>query len=184
MWNAVWSSAVVGKTTLLSFLYPGFVISVAVEDDSSVGDESVSCESVHIAFEVCALLQCVSKLIEDGSYSTVDVDVCITDGGRRTQHSELELVSCEGEWACTVTVCGVTEESWENLGTKLHGLFLCSFISIVAFDGLDDSFQLISHEDGHDCRRSFVGSKSVVVSGAGYTDSQQVLIFIHCLDYS
>ena len=49
-------------------------------------------------------------------------------------------------------------------------------------DGIQNSFQFLANEHGHDCRRCFVCTQAVVIAGRRNRNTQQVLVFVHGLD--
>ena len=51
------------------------------------------------------------------------------------------------------------------------------------FELVQHGGELLTYECGDDCRRRFVGSKSVVVSGRSDAGAQQVRVGVYRLDY-
>ena len=170
------------QAPLLSFLYPGFVVAVAVEDYALVIVYGAANELVQGGIEIGRALQLVCKQTQGLCHGGVQSHVGRGDGGGGAGHTEFKLVAGEGEGRGAVAVGGVLGEMGDGVYAYLHdGLFLAG-IGCARVDGVQYFGQLIAEEDGHDGRRRLAGAQTVVVAGGGHGYAQKILIIVHSLD--
>jgi len=80
---------------------------------------------------------------------------------------------------CSVGV--ILRKNWECGYTDFQGSAGSVVLDYAGLYFLNNIGQLIAKENGHDCRRCLVGSKSVVISGCGNREAQQIRIIINSL---
>ncbi len=101
-----------------------------------------------------------------------------------TRSAEFELVAGEGERRSTVTVGSVARERRECVRTELQCTGLLAGLRIALFKLVDDVGELVAEVHRDDCRRSFVGTETVVVTGASNSHTEQVGVGVDSVDYS
>ena len=98
MWHTVRCCPIVQETALFRrFLYPGVIITVAVEDDSLVVTDRLLDHFVQGFLKVFGILESVGIDSQAFGDRTVQHDVGAGDAVGGTEHTELEFVSCECE---------------------------------------------------------------------------------------
>ena len=112
------------KSTLFSLFYPGLVISVAVEDYALMFFYGLHYKVVKSLFKILRAFESVRKLFQLFRNGSVKNGVCAGYGSRRTEHTELKLVACKRERACSVSVRRVSRELGKRMNAYSHKFFL------------------------------------------------------------
>ena len=114
------SGAQVQQTAFFcSFLNPGIVIAVSVENDALVGGNSLLDQVMERGIKVCGLLQLVCIPAQDLCHSGVQHDVGAGNGVAGPQHPEFKLIAGKGKGRSAVAVCGIPNESGKSRNTQL-----------------------------------------------------------------
>ena len=123
------------ESSFCSFSFPFFAVAVAVKADwlaffdvfADHFDYGCSLflatcdESVNLFLELNELFghSCVKRNHGTGAV------------GFRTYGTELETVSCEGEWRCAVAVCVVDEKLWNLRNVKFHSMLAAEGLKVI-----------------------------------------------------
>ena len=174
----------VREAALGCFFDPFVGIAVAVENDALVFLHNLLQQVLEFFVELVGrnIGELVSDEVEGFGDNGVQDDVRFGAALAGTRSAEFELVAGECEGRCTVTVGSVARERRQRVGTELQGACLLAGLRIALFELVDDVGELVAEVHGDDCRRSFVGTETVVVTGASDCHTEQVGVGVDSID--
>ena len=172
----------VQQTTFFCFFNPSIGVAVAIEDDALMCLIGFFNQIINCSLQIRSICQLSSELLQLFCYDSVEHDVRAGDGEHAAQHTELELVAGEGERRGSVSIGVILNQSGDGVIAYFNVAFRIAVVYLVSSDCFKNCGQLRAQEHGNDSRRSFVSTQTMVIAGAGYRYTQQVLIFINSLD--
>ena len=141
--------------------------------------QSLTDQLLQLRIKILGIFQGICKFTQFLGHYGVEHDIGSGDGLGGTRHPKLKFVAGEGQGAGAVSVSGVLGDGGEHIHTNAkHTLFGFGVVGAVD-DGLDDSVQFCSQENGDDGGRGLTGTKTVIVSGGSYCAPEEILVFIH-----
>ena len=164
------------------FFFPLGGVAVAVEDDPAMVPDGALDQGDGGTGKVLGTFQLVGVALQLLGHSGVQDGIAVAEVLSRTGHPELELVAGKGEGGGAVAVGGVLAELGQHVHAQVHLHLDGACVGRIGGNGVDDSLQLLAHEDGDDGRRCLVGTQTVVVAGSGHRGPQQVGVLVHSLD--
>ena len=175
----------VREPAFCGFFHPFVGVAVAVEDDLLVFLHNLLQQVLQFFVELVSrhALHLVGDDVEGFGNDGVQDDVRFGAALAGTRCAEFELVAGECERRSAVTVGSVAGERRERIGAELEGACLLAGLRIALFELVDDVGKLVAEVHGDDCRRSFVGTETVVVTGASDSHAEQVGVGIDCVNH-
>ena len=180
--HGVRGALAVGQAAALGLGFPGIAVAVAVEDHTAVGVQRLLDPGGGCALKVGSAGSLGHELLQRLGNGGVQDGVGVGQVLGRAGHTELKLVAGEGEGGGTVAVGGVLAELGQDVDAQIHLHLDGTGVGRIGADGVDDSLQLLAHEDGNNSRGCLVGAQAVVVARGSDGGAQQVGVLVNRLD--
>ena len=176
----------VREAALGCFFDPFVGVAVAVEDNLLVFLDNLLQQVLQFFVELVGrnVLHLVGDEVEGFGHNRVEDDVRFGATLAGARSAEFELVAGEGERRSTVTVGSVARERRQRVRTELQCTGLLAGLRIALLELVDDVGELVAEVHGDDCRRSFVGAETVVVTGTCNSHAEQVGVGVDSVDHS
>ena len=166
------------QSAFFRFLDPFVRVVVAVENDALVRGVGVAQDCFDLGVEISGRFEPVGEAGEHVRDDGVYHDVRAGNREGRAGHTELELVSGEGDGRGAVAVYRVLAEIGNDVDARLHAFRLFRLVGDAAFDRVENRGQLGSDVDGDYRRRRFRRAEAQVVARGGGGHAEQVLMHV------
>src|SRR6478735_3787619 len=164
------SSRNVVQTTFLSFIFPLVRITVSFETNFlrrlNILTKYVNDSNFFLFTFLNDFINFSFEFDKSISYDSVKNSHWPRRVSRRTYRAELKLVTSEGKRRSTVTVCVIKDKLRNTVDTQFH-VKVISFRDLhitIVLKFFKDIIHRLTKEGRHDCRRSFVSTKTVIVT--------------------
>ncbi len=174
----------VRKATACSLFCPFPGVAIAIEGNSLMLDCKFLNVVMKCSLEIICLLKDITGIGESLCNDGIQDDVGLTNGILGSNHTELELVTSEGEGRSTVTIGSILHEVRKGTYAGLHLLPLDGMGCRTSINQLiDHILQLLTEVYRDNAGRSFIATQSVIITNIRCGLTKKICMIIYgCKD--